>query len=117
MDGNESVNSKTCDIHTAPVKTQGNAERADYEKRSCSTEKTSVPHLVEDQSLCAGKEAVTGSEAKQIGVTKPKNHEIKTLGVATPILNYDRVLSSSKREWKGTEAFDRGQESSNGLAN
>ena len=104
MDGNESVNSKTCDIHTALVKTQGNAERADDEKRSCSTEKASVPHLVEDQSLCAGKEAVTGIEARQIGVTKPKNHEIKTLGVAKASLNYDRVLSSSKRELKGTEA-------------
>ena len=104
MDGNESVNSKTCDIHTALVKTRGNAERADDEKRSCSTEKASVPHLVEDQSLCAGKEAVTGIEARQIGVTKPKNHEIKTLGVAKASLNYDRVLSSSKRELKGTEA-------------
>lgn len=112
MDGNESVNS---DI--APVKTQGNAERADYEKRSCSTEKASVPHLVEDQSLCAGKEAVTGSEARQIGATKPKNHEIKTLGVEKASLNYDRVLSSSKRELKETEAFERGQETSNGLAN
>ena len=117
MDGNESVNSKTCDIHIAPVKTQANAERADCEKRSCSTEKASVPHLVENQSLCAGKEAVTGSEARQIGVTKPENHEIKTLGVAKASLNYDRVLSSSKREVKGTEAFERGQESSNGLAN
>lgn len=117
MDGNESVNSKTCDIHIAPVKTQAKAERADCEKRSCSTEKASVPHLVENQSLCAGKEAVTGSEARQIGVTKPENHEIKTLGVAKANLNYDRVLSSSKREVKGTEAFERGQESSNGLAN
>ena len=117
MDGNESVNSKTCDIHIAPVKTQATAERADCEKRSCSTEKASVPHLVENQSLCAGKEAVTGSEARQIGVTKPENHEIKTLGVAKASLNYDRVLSSSKREVKGTEAFERGQESSNGLAN
>ena len=117
MDGNESVNSKTCDIHIAPVKTQANARRADCEKRSCSTEKASVPHLVENQSLCAGKEAVTGSEARQIGVTKPENHEIKTLGVAKASLNYDRVLSSSKREVKGTEAFERGQESSNGLAN
>lgn len=117
MDGNESVNSKTCDIHIAPVKTQAKAERADCEKRSCSTEKASVPHLVENQSLCAGKEAVTGSEARQIGVTKPENHEIKTLGVAKASLNYDRVLSSSKREVKGTEAFERGQESSNGLAN
>ena len=117
MDGNESVNSKTCDIHIAPVKTQGNAERADDEKSSCSTEKASVPHLVEDQSLCAGKEAVTGIEARQIGVTKPKNHEIKTLGVAKASLNYDRVLSSSKRELKVTEAFERGQETSNGLAN
>lgn len=117
MDGNESVNSKTCDINIAPVKTQANAERADCEKRSCSTEKASVPHLVENQSLCAGKEAVTGSEARQIGVTKPENHEIKTLGVAKASLNYDRVLSSSKREVKGTEAFERGQESSNGLAN
>ena len=116
-DGNESVNSKTCDIHIAPVKTQGNAERANDQKRSCSTEKASVPNLVEDQSLCAGKEAVTGSEARQIGVTKPKNHEIKTLGVAKASLNYDRVLSSSKRELKGTEAFESGQESSNGLAN
>lgn len=117
MDGNESVNSKTCDIHIAPVKTQANVERADCEKRSCSTEKASVPHLVENQSLRAGKEAVTGSEARQIGVTKPENHEIKTLGVAKASLNYDRVLSSSKREVKGTEAFERGQESSNGLAN
>lgn len=117
MDGNESINSKTCDIHIAPVKTQANAERADCEKRSCSTEKASVPHLVENQSLCAGKEAVTGSEARQIGVTKPENHEIKTLGVAKASLNYDRVLSSSKREVKGTEAFERGKESSNGLAN
>lgn len=117
MDGNESVNSKTCDIHIAPVKTQAKAERADCEKRSCSTEKASVPHLVENQSLCAGKEALTGSEARQIGVTKPENHEIKTLGVAKASLNYDRVLSSSKREVKGTEAFERGQESSNGLAN
>lgn len=117
MDGNESVNSKTCDIHIAPVKTQAKAERADCEKRSCSTEKASVPHLVENQSLCAGKEAVTGSEARQIGVTKVENHEIKTLGVAKASLNYDRVLSSSKREVKGTEAFERGQESSNGLAN
>lgn len=117
MDGNESVNSKTCDIHIAPVKTQANVERADCEKRSCSTEKASVPHLVENQSLRAGKEAVTGSEARQIGVTKPENHQIKTLGVAKASLNYDRVLSSSKREVKGTEAFERGQESSNGLAN
>lgn len=117
MDGNESINSKTCDIHIAPVKTQANAERADCEKRSCSAEKASVPHLVENQSLCAGKEAVTGSEARQIGVTKPENHEIKTLGVAKASLNYDRVLSSSKREVKGTEAFERGKESSNGLAN
>lgn len=117
MDGNESVNSKTCDIHIAPVKTQANAERADCEKRSCSTEKASVPHLMENQSLCAGKEAVTGSEARQIGVTKPENHQIKTLGVAKASLNYDRVLSSSKREVKGTEAFERAQESSNGLAN
>ena len=117
MDGNESVNSKTCDIHIAPIKTQDNAEKADYEKRSCSTEKASVPHLVEDQSLCAGKEAVTGSEAGQIGVTKPENHEIKTLGVAKASFNHDRVLSSSKRELKGTEAFERGQETSNGLAN
>lgn len=117
MDGNESVNSKTCDIHIAPVKTQATAERADCEKRSSSTAKASVPHLVENQSLCAGKEAVTGSEARQIGVTKPENHEIKTLGVAKASLNYDRVLSSSKREVKGTEAFERGQESSNGLAN
>lgn len=117
MDGNESVNSKTCDIHIAPIKTQGNAEKADYEKRSSSTEKASVPHLVEDQSLCAGKEAVTGSEAGQIGVTKPENHEIKTLGVAKASFNHDRVLSSSKRELKGTEAFERGQETSNGLAN
>lgn len=117
MDGNESVNSKTCDIHIAPVKTPANAERADCEQRSCSTEKASVPHLVENQSLCAGKEAVTGSEARQIGVTKPENHQIKTLGVAKASLNYDRVLSSSKREVKGTEAFERGQESSNGLAN
>ena len=60
---------------------------------------------------------MTGSEARQIGVTKPENHEIKTLGVAKASLNYDRVLSSSKREVKGTEAFERGQESSNGLAN
>ncbi|CAH3175665.1 unnamed protein product, partial [Porites lobata] len=70
-----------------------------------------------ESSLCAGKEAVTGSEARQIGVTKPENHEIKTLGVAKASLNYDRVLSSSKREVNGTEAFERGQESSNGLAN
>ena len=117
MDGNESVNSKTCDIHIAPIKTQGNAEKADYEKRSSSTEKASVPHLVEDQSLCAGKEAVTGSEAGQIGVTKLENHEIKTLGVAKASFNHDRVLSSSKRELKGTEAFETGQETSNGLAN
>ena len=73
-----------------------------------------MPHLVEDQSLCAGKEAVTGSEAKQIGVTKPKNHEIKTLGLAKASLNYDRVLSSSKRDLEGTEAFERW---SDGLAN
>ena len=48
---------------------------------------------------------------------RQKNHEIKTLGVAKASLNYDRALSSSKRDLKGTEAFERGQESSDGLAN
>lgn len=117
MDGNESVNSKACDIPIAPVKTQGDAERADYEKRSYSTEKASMPHLVEDQSLCAGKEAVTGNEIRQIGVTKPENHEIKTLVVARTSLDYDRVLSPSKRELKGTKTCEGGQETSNGLTN
>ncbi|CAH3030092.1 unnamed protein product [Porites evermanni] len=69
------------------------------------------------EEMDGNESAVTGSEAGQIGVTKPENHEIKTLGVAKASFNHDRVLSSSKRELKGTEAFERGQETSNGLAN